>query len=215
MESGSVVPFLVRNRLGTVDAIHAALAPDESPKEVERVIALLKRRGAITSHPLYGRKHYTLLSVTTCRSENVPEERALPLGPQGLKQQYAFLLYTTENKLKRLTREEMLRHENLKHLVHYGLDSHRYALGENHLTLMVADCGASTRHMKRKVIREWLRRKKHPEWQRLMDAGMFSVVTILAAEAKARRLRAMLRDTGVAFHTAVFPELAKLGGSEQ
>lgn len=80
--------------------------------------------------------------------------------------------------------------------------------------LMIADCNATVRTLKRKALKEWLKGKKHPEWAALMDSEQFTIMLITSGPEKAKRLRRFLRDSGVQFDVAVYPELAKLFGGD-
>lgn len=232
LQSTSIHDLIFRHRLLDIDSAHALLAPEQSRKEFERIFEVEKRHGNIAGYPfrsrdddtaggsLRGRKQYYLPTAKLCREWSKPEKRSLPLGPQALVSNYAFLLYCSdvERRAKRLTREDLEKKEQAKPLLKYGMSSDRYATSTgpdaDGFVLMVADCNATIRTLKRKVIKEWMKRKKHPEWAALMESGQFTIMLITSGPEKAKRLRRFLRDSGVQFDIAVYPELTKLFGGD-
>jgi hypothetical protein len=134
------------------------------------------------------------------------------MGPQAVIANLGMLLYCAEHGAKRLTREDIEGNEKAKRLLKYGMDSTRYAFTGQGIALMVTDAGARAAHLKKKILKMWMQRKKHPEWQALMEQGAFSIVVITGSYGKARRLCVMMaRYKDIAFDVVVFPELNDLG----
>lgn len=203
------------SRLLTKKTARPLLAPDQSEKEVDRAFSREMKIGSITQHHFVGREHYYIQSLEYCRTHSLPEERAEPLGPTALLSHYSFLLYSLDRGVERLMREELQNDERFKPLLGYSLDSTRYVLTDEGLTLMVADCGPSSiNHLTRKIRHEWTKRKKASDaWRELIGAGGFSIAAIVASEEKARRLRKFLKLDGegsIRAHVACYPELTKL-----
>lgn len=209
MTADDVLRFTVEHRLSTVDALHRGPGTALSRKAVERHVTALQASGDLTGHTLYERKKYFLPSTDVCRRFGAPEKRARPMGPQALFVNYAILLYALAHGVRRSTKEAIT--QAAPHLHGYGLSADRYVmLSETDIALLTVDCGGSSRHLKRKLVREWEKRRKLPEWKLLQDAHQFVIVPIVAHEGKARRIRAMLRHTGVAVQPHVEEELQKL-----
>lgn len=215
MQSSRLLKAIARYRLITVDAAHQLLAHEETRKEVERAVEVEKRHGNIAAHPLYGRTLYYTLTAKACRELSLPEKRSQPMGPQALVSNVAFLWYCAGKNAQRINRAWMEQDEQHRPLLKYGMSSDRYATSAaDGFVLMVADCNATVRTLKRKIIKEWFKRKKHPEWAAVMEEGKFMIVVITASSEKAKRLRRFLRDSGVSFDIAVYPELGKLFGGD-
>lgn len=209
MTADEPIGFTADHRLSTVDAIHQGPGAGLSRKAVERHVTALQARGELTGHTLYERKKYFTLSADACRRLGVPEKRARPMGPQALITNYAILLYCLAHGVRRSTKEAIA--QAAPHLSGYGLSADRYVmLSETDIALLTVDCGGSSRHLKRKLVREWEKRRKLPEWRLLQDAHQFVIVPIVPSEGKARRVRAMLRHSGVAVQPHVEEELQKL-----
>lgn len=209
MTADDVLRFTAEHRLSTVDAVHRGPGAGLSRKAVERHVTALQATGDLVGHALYERKKYFTLSADACRRFGVPEKRTRPMGPQSLYTNYAILLYSLARGVRRSTREAVA--QAAPHLLGYGLSADRYVmLSETEIALLTVDCGGSSRHLKRKLVREWEKRRKLLEWRLLQDAHLFVVVPIVPSEGKARRVRAMLRHSGVAVEPHVEEELQKL-----
>lgn len=209
MTAADVLRFTVEHRLSTVDALHRGPGAGVSRKAVERHVTALQASGELVGHTLYERKKYFVPGVDVCRRFGVPEKRARPMGPQALHSNYAILLYALSHGVRRSTKEAIA--QAAPHLLGYGLSADRYVmLSETEIALLSVDAGGSSRHLKRKLVREWEKRRKLPEWRLLQDSHQFVIVPIVAHEGKARRVRAMLRHSGVAVQPHVEEELQKL-----
>ena len=133
------------------------------------------------------------------------------MGPQAIVANLGMLMYCVEKGAKRLTREDVESNEKARPLLALGMDSTRYAFTGQGLVLMVSDAGARAAHLKKKIIKEWVKRRKHAEWARTMADGAFSIVCITGSYGKAKRLRTMMaRYKDIRFDVVVFPELNDL-----
>jgi hypothetical protein len=128
------------------------------------------------------------------------------------------LLYCCEKKARRLTREDIEANEWARPLLAPGMDSTRYAyIAKNDdnpkglIVLMVSDAGAKAQQLKKKIVKEWAKRRKHAAWARTMEDGAFTIACITGSYGKAKRLRTLMtRYKDITCEVVVFPTLNDL-----
>src|SRR5690606_4762836 len=192
----AILKLTWRYRLGLPEVYHRLLFDGLTPKAAERVITRLMKEGLLRSHLLFGARRYYTLTPRAARVLGVREKwLERPMGPQALIQNMSILAACclAEPPRERMTAEEFA--GRFPGLVVRGLGASRYYLdrdearGVVRLALYLPDFQSDVRRLVRKVRREFDRRMRHPEWNRLIKGGLFLVTVLTAFPRKADALR--------------------------
>lgn len=211
----SIIEFIARYRIGTVDLLAAVCFRDSSRENVSRVLRRLEVRGLVRKiDTTNGFKYYVLtrpafqflgLKARTPRSLT---ENTLPIV-------LAVAIYCVQCKLCRMTSQEFV--ERYPELWRPGMKSSNYVLindnGKSKLQILVVDRGGLAHRIKSRVGRIIGQRKGLPNFESLMKAGRFRITVLTGtAEQEAKIQRRLCRSTfaPVEVTTYLIPELAEL-----
>lgn len=206
-----------RYRLAVPTAYHRRLFPGLTAKAVEREITRLLHDEMLQSFPLFGRSRYYTLTPKAARALGVSEKwLERPMGSQALVQNFSILAACVlgDPPRERMTEAEFA--ERFPKLVVRGLGSSRYFLdrdastGNVRLGLFLPDFQSDRRRLVRKVRREFDRRMRHREWNRLISGNLFMVSLLTAFPSKAAALAEALARESWPHRVEVVPSLARL-----
>lgn len=206
-----------RYRLGVPAAYHRRLFPGLTAKAAEREVTRLLHDGLLQSYPLFGRSRYYTLTPKAARALGVSEKwLERPMGAQALIQNYSILAACVlgDPPRERMTEAEF--GERFPRLVVRGQGSSRYFLDQDaasgavRLGLFLPDFQSDRRRLVRKVRREFDRRMRHREWNRMISANLFVVTLLTAFPSKAAALADALSRESWPHRVEVVPSLARL-----
>ncbi len=209
--------FTWRYRLGVPAAYHRRFSPNLTVKATERRITQLLHDEMLQSYPLFGRSRYYTLTPKAARLLGVSEKwLERPMGAQALIQNYSILAACVlgDPPRERMTEAEFA--ERFPKLVVRGQGSSRYFLdkdaasGAVRLGLFLPDFQSDRRRLVRKVRREFDRRMRHREWNRLISGNLFMVSLLTAFPSKAAALSEALARESWPHRVEVVPSLARL-----
>lgn len=213
----AILKLTWRYRLCLIEVYHRLLFSGLTPKAVERVVTRLMKEEFLQSFPLFGSKRYYTLTPIGARVLGVSEKwLERPMGPQALIQNMSILSACClgDTPRERMTAEEFA--ERFPKLLAKGLGSSRYHLDKDEgrglvrLALFLPDFQSDSRRLVRKVRREFDRRMKHPEWNRLIRSGLFLVTLLTAFPNKAEGLSRLLGREPWPHRVEVVPSIANL-----
>jgi hypothetical protein len=213
----AILNFNWRYRVGLVQVYHRRFFEGLTPKAAERVITRLMKEGLLQSFPLHGANRYYTLTPKGARVLGVSEKWLdKPMGPQALIQNVSILAACClgPTARERMTAEEFT--GRFPGLVVRGLGSSRYYLHQEgpdravRLGLFLPDFQSDARRIVRKVRREFDRRMKHPEWNRLIRNDLFVVMVLTAFPSKVDRLGQLLGREHWPYRIEAVPSIANL-----
>ena len=212
-----ILEHVARYRITTNEVVHKLHFRRQRPNAVTKVTARLTRldslRRATLDHP---RAYFTLGSAGTAML-GLPENRALPLGPQSLPTEFGVLAFAA---LGRSTRRRLTRQELQERFPDFeqGIIEQAYCLdAAGVLELVRVDLGGAPDHIARKCRADMQSRLAAASFAKLIAAGQFRLVVVSCTTEKAaaigEALQRHLWPDGLLFHLAVVPELILLTAS--
>ena len=109
--SNSMLEFVIRNQIGTNDALHKIVVPEVAPATAQKLIQRLIKRDLLKRWPLSGCKSYLRLGPSAIARWQYPQSLSRRLGPQVLPYLLGSLSLMTYHKppLKRLLPHQIIR----------------------------------------------------------------------------------------------------------
>jgi hypothetical protein len=190
-----IVEQVVRDRIGTNEAIQKRFFAGAHASSVTRATARLRAAGWLSAFPLIYPSKYFVPGKLAASAYGLSMGRTYPLGPQALPSEYAVLEYTAANadRIKRLTTEELLARVPW-YRPEWTLAPHCERLGgeTSTLELLRVDLGGPADHIARKCRKDITLRQRVPEFSELVRRGEFSLVLITGSTGKAAAIQSAL-----------------------
>lgn len=205
-----ILDHVRRFRLTTNEVVQKLFLPNQQLNAVTKVTARLASSGLLRSFPLYHPRTYFTLGDEGAAYLGMPENRALPLGPQSLPTEFAVLSYATLGRgyRERLTREELSERYSISDR---GLIEQPYTDTDGVLELIRVDLGGAPDHIARKCKRDVELRVDSNEFRPVLEAGHFRLVVVTCTQEKSAAISSALNHhlwpDGLMIHLAIVPDL--------
>lgn len=208
----SVVEFIARYRLATVDAIRRCVLLEMSANAVAKLTNRLCASGYLRKFTLLHPTRYFVLGKAGAKLLGLRLDRTYSLGPQSLPTDYAVLLYCSHGhpQRHRLTVPELCeRWSSLP--AEFATAPHCLDCRSQSLELLRIDLGGPADHVARKCASDIDSRRQLPEFTPLLATGRFRLVFITATKEKSTAIKQALDrhswPVGLRMHASVIPQL--------